>query len=551
MMRRRILVVAVLALLLPACAYFNSLYNARRDYHEAERALARGDKAGASEAYRRAIERAQRSVKKSPNGRWAGEALLILGRSHFAREEYASADSALARVPLVTKDAAALLTAQAYLGASLVREDEIARAASALDSAVARAKDPALVAFTRLWRARARFAQGHATEAWPDLDAAAIDGSFTGREARLERALRAVTLDSARGRAAFEAIFTDAGAAAQADSVEALARIAADRFGARHARTLLEPAARSAWLPAVREGMSFVRAQLALQMGDTTTALAEMRAAAARADPQTAATARVLIARQLLYKARDVGDLGEVRATLLPALSDRDAQLLVHSLKAVDVLLEKAQTTGQPLAFFAAGEIARDNLGAPVFARRLFTTYADVVPKAVWAPKALLAALALAPHDSVARTIRTRLEHYGESAYVKADGSGDAYTQAEERLDRTLIELTSAANTEADQRDAGVVRTVAVLDSVRALARADSMRVRCGSMLDSLSIAGVRADSVRVACMRRDSTQVALFLKMDTLALKGISKAKADSSARAATNAARRLKASARDTTIR
>src|SRR5207302_2403896 len=147
----------------------------------------------------------------------------------------------------------------------------------------------------------------------------------------------------------------------------------------------------------------------------------------------------------------------------------------------------KAQSTGQPLALFAAAEIARDRLDAPLLARKLFLAYADLVPDAVWTPKALLAAFALSGEDSARATLRARLERYPGSAYVrhsnvfsdstlqKASADGDVYTQSEERLDRSLIELVHTANTEADQRDATVVHTVAVIDSMRAVARADSL----------------------------------------------------------------------------
>jgi hypothetical protein len=272
-----------------------------------------------------------------------------------------------------------------------------------------------------------------------------------------------------------------------------------------------------------------------------------MRAVTQRADPQTAAHARVLMARLQLQSAHDVAGLSEIRATLLPALTDPEVPAMVHWLKSLDVLLEKAQSTGQPLALFAAAEVARDKLGAPVLAARLFNTYADLAPQAVWAPKALLAALELAPTDSASAALRARLERYQESAYLSgayAKNDGKAYTDAEERLDRTLHDLMATVNAEADQRDLAVVHAVAMLDSVRTLARADSTRVRCGTMIDSLSVTGVRADSVRVACMRSDTVNLALYLKADTFALRGIVRTHADSIART------RAKSMKRDTTI-
>ena len=55
--RRSALVVAVV-LALPGCGYFNSLYNARREFADAERAAATGQESQAQQGYTGAIEKA-------------------------------------------------------------------------------------------------------------------------------------------------------------------------------------------------------------------------------------------------------------------------------------------------------------------------------------------------------------------------------------------------------------------------------------------------------------------------------------------------------------
>jgi hypothetical protein len=80
--------------------------------------------------------------------------------------------------------------------------------------------------------------------------------------------------------------------------------------------------------------------------------------------------------------------------------------------------------------------------------------------------------------------------------------------------------LRQGAFADADQRDLRVARAVATLDSLKLAAIADSMRLICGQMLDSLAVTGIRADSVRAACVRTDSALVQRFLAIDTLLLR-------------------------------
>jgi hypothetical protein len=205
---------------------------------------------------------------------------------------------------------------------------------------------------------------------------------------------------------------------------------------------------------------------------------------------------------------------------LLPALANDSARATLRTLRVVEVLLDRAGQ-GQPLALFAAAEMARDELGATAFARALFVAYADLVPDAVWAPKALLAAAALAP--AAGDDVPQRFAGHADNVYVRAvlhDDATDAFADAEDRLARGLAALRLDAFREADQRDIRVGSAVARLDSLKARVRADSLRLACGTLLDSLAIAGIRADSVRSACLRGDSARVGLVLRMDTLLLR-------------------------------
>ncbi|MBI4408930.1 MAG: hypothetical protein HY561_04440 [Gemmatimonadetes bacterium] len=519
-MRFRMLLGAALALLIPACAYFNSLYNAKRQFAAAERAAARGERGAAHQAYQQTIDKAAKSLRKDPDGRWADDALYLIARARFGRGEYAEARGALLRLLEQTRDRDLRAGGQVYLGAAEVRLGQHARALAPLDSALQRLGESGqLVSFARLWRARARYALGQDDTAAADLRAAALDPGSIGREARLEWAGRAVGgAEPEAARAAFTALFADDGLGASADSVRGLASRAAVRWGAAEARTLLQPAATSSWSAGPRERLRLFAAELTARAGDTAAALEEANAVAARLTGPVADEARVLIARWELARAADVAEATRVRDLLLPALTHPEARTILQNVKVLAVLLERARA-GQPLALFTAAELARDELGALELARQLFLTYADVAAQTTWAPKALLAALALQPAGESADAARARLAAAPENVYVAAlaGGASAQFAEAEQRLGRALAALREAANAEAQRRDVVVVRAVAVLDSVRAAAKADSTRLACGLFVDSLALKGVRADSARVACVRADTLRLAAILKDTTM----------------------------------
>jgi hypothetical protein len=126
------------------------------------------------------------------------------------------------------------------------------------------------------------------------------------------------------------------------------------------------------------------------------------------------------------------------------------------------------------LGYLLAAETARDLLEAPRLARHLFLTYAAENADALWAPKAILAALYLTPLDSdpaapggndgpSAAELRERLlEDYQDSAYVQAffGGVGAQFTfqELEEGLRRQLERLETMADQELRARRSGAVQ---------------------------------------------------------------------------------------------
>ena len=114
---------------------------------------------------------------------------------------------------------------------------------------------------------------------------------------------------------------------------------------------------------------------------------------------------------------------------------------LLAALGALDDFTSVGLT--DPLAWFAAAEIARDDLEARPLARGLFLAYADADPNDPWVPKALLAALAVASDDTDRAWLLGRLETHAVSPYVLAARGAPApgFEALEEGLAARLREM--------------------------------------------------------------------------------------------------------------
>jgi hypothetical protein len=515
---RRVAAAGALALVMSGCAYYNALYNAERLFAQAERAEARGSTGEARFAYSQSIEKAAKSLRRSPEGRWSDDALYLIGRAHFALGDSEKAKVALEQIDSGERALAA--GALAYLGAAEHRLGNDSAAVQRLDESLRRGGGYGqIAAFAHLWRARARFALQDEERAWADLDAAASLRGPLALEARLEQAARAVALQRAeqlRYAVAGLAATTDGVAA---DSLRTLLRAAAE-FDPALARELLGSVAAAPVMPDIRYAARLAAAEILLAGGDTAGAEAELQTIAGRGEGAPSHRARIHLARLRLAAASDLAELTEVRAILLPSVAHTEARSLMTTMQALLVLLDRARETGQPLALFTAAELARDQLHAPLMARNLFLGYAEVAPASTWTGKALLAALALHADGPEAGAVRARLASLDDPYVAALRGEADpaSFTSAEERLNRIVLELRQHALNEGALRDPTVVRAVIELDSLRALAIADSMRVPCGALVDSLGLVGEVGDSVRAACLRRDTVRVDSLLSADTSA---------------------------------
>lgn len=517
-------------LLTSGCGYFNALYNAQQKFADAERAEAAGNRSGALAAYDAAIDRAAVSYQKYSKSRWADDALLLIGRAHFGRgtnNQQARPDSqaiaAFDRLLEQTEDPSVRAQAFAYLGAARARRGMI-NALEPLDSAAA-SLEPAteLGAFTRVWRARARFAAGDSAGAWKDLEAVPLGSEGMRADAQVERLVRAVDArDSVHWRAAMADVTSQRGPALHTDSVLILLAASVPAWGPERVRNAIPPDAGASLGELDRLRLSLLRADLAAQAGDTATAIADAMRVAGASNTDVSANARVRVARWTLASSSDEQDLPRVRSILVPAVVvNSDAVQIIAMIRLLDVLIGRA--SAEPLAMFVAGEFARDELGAPHLARKLFLRVDALPVHTTWNGKALLAAMDLSRTEPDRAEVERRMTSREDLYLQITRGPGDAaaFAEAERVLRKEAAAIRAEAAAIAREGDVSITRAVTLRDSVRLVLFKDSLQKHCFAVVDSLKTRGVRGDSARAACGRVDTLRFNAVMKMDTTLLKG------------------------------
>ncbi|MGH7545002.1 MAG: hypothetical protein ACREKI_02345, partial [Gemmatimonadota bacterium] len=161
-------------------------------------------------------------------------------------------------------------------------------------------------------------------------------------------------------------------------------------------------------------------------------------------------------ARLDLALADSISDLASVQELLARAGSGGTGREVVEARllsRRVERCLKIAELGD--VAWLTAAEVARDSLDAPYLARALFLRFADELPTSVWAPKAILAALAAGPYPNgvpgapADDELRRRLHsEYASNPYVAAvdggregegeDDAGVSFASAERALDQRL-----------------------------------------------------------------------------------------------------------------
>ena len=459
-------------LVVAGCAYFNSLYNARRAFDEAQAARLRDRPAEAASAYRDAIDKAARSYRSDDAGRWADDALYIMGRAYYHSGEWARSESAMERLLEISSDSGLRAGARVHLGGVALATGRRDLGLRLLDDALEEVPDATLRAEAHLWRARAHFDAGRAREGWAGLRRLEEASGEVRVQAGLERIARGLEHDDfEQALAGATTVFAEGAGAAWADSVLAAVARASTLWGAGPAAAMLAPAERGGWGAAARDRARLERARLLARAGDAATAT-EIARDLARGDAGIAHEARVALAGWRLRSIDRLEELEEVRAILLPALALPDALRLIDHMKHIGLFVERAAAAGDHLALFAGAELARDSLGSPRLARRLFTLYADRDRGSPWRAKALMAALELADDAGEREPLTARLDQLADNIYVRASRGAVArpadYAVLEGRLGASLTILRQRIAAEAGSRDVAVLETARALDSIQA-----------------------------------------------------------------------------------
>jgi tetratricopeptide (TPR) repeat protein len=362
-----------------------------------------------------AEQKAQRSYLKDPDGDWAARSLYLVGRARVRRGDWEGAREALEGVLRSAPEPSLVSGATLYLGAVAAATGDQEQAIPLLNQALATVGPGRLRAEGHLWRARLFLSMGLVDQGWWDLERAGEADPGLRVPAALERLTWAVVHgDSARAREGARALLLDGEGAGRADTLTALLRLEEARTGARGAALLLESAEQTAWGAVQRDRALLARATLYVRAGDTARALADATEIAEQPGSRGGAVdARLFLARLALGAADSVEVVDDARTLLFPVVGDPAVQRLFEATGQF-VLLSERGRQGQPLAVFAAAEIARDALAAPRLASALFLAYADATPAPPWRGKALLAALDAAPDEALREDIRRRASALAE-----------------------------------------------------------------------------------------------------------------------------------------
>ena len=433
--------IAGVVTLLAGCTYYNAVYNAGHLYEEAERLRRAGQDSISRARYLDVIGRTAEAYRARPESEWAGEALFLLGRSRLRLGELTAAQTALREAVRVSPDATMRSRVLVYLAAVLAEGGNEWKAIAHVNEALSGRLEDATLAEAHLLRGRLLLANDYADLGSWDLDRAAAVLTEVRVEAGLERLRWGIHhADRDRSRQAASRLLSYAEAGGRMDTIAALMVSASERWGPSVAADLLAATDTSTWDREARGRIRVERARFLHEGGDTASA-SEQAWNVARGLGDSAAEARILLATWHLEGARDLAAAHSVRRILLPAGGHPEVDALVAAVEALEVF------TGigldEPLGWFAAAEVARDELGADYLARGLFLAYADGAPEDGWAPKALLAALEVSPSEGDRAWLRGRLETHWESPYVLAAYGGPAagFEALEEELQVRLREI--------------------------------------------------------------------------------------------------------------
>ncbi len=429
------------AVLLGACTHYNTLYNAERVYESAERERRAGRDSLALVQYRDVVRKTADAYRSRPDDDRAPEILYLLGRAQLRAGEPRAAASALQEAAARATTSERRSHALVYLAAAKARLADADGAVATLEEALRGNVTGEALAEARLLRGSLRLSGDSDNQGWSELAAATADPAL-----RVEAGLEHLRLsvehgERERAREAVTFLLSERTAGERLDTLSRLVHRAGSIWGWAAAADLMGAADSTRWDQPHRGLVRLERASLLYEAGDSLGARA-LAGRVATGRGQAAVEARLTLAGWRLAAARDLGVAASVRPLLLPVSGEPRVRDVLLALDEVE--RHAALGLDQPLGWFAAAEVARDRLGAPMLARGFFLAYADFDPTDPWAPKALLAALDTSRDPADHDWLRGRLEAHDSSPYVLAARGrpSAAMDDLEEELRVRLQEIT-------------------------------------------------------------------------------------------------------------
>jgi hypothetical protein len=380
---------ALAALLLGGCVYYNGMYNTKRLAGSARKAEREGRNFEANNLWGQVVTRAESLVARHPDSKYVDEALVLKGVALAKLNQCPSAVAPLGRASLLPAGAELTEEAALALGRCQLQLGDPA-VAGAMLAKLADSHDPLRRRDARVLRARALRLSGQPDEAVAVLadlkDNRSTDERLLALAAAHRRDATLALADSML--VARDSTFrwdTVVVAVGREDPIIASGLV--DRLNRRpgvaaatRARLLLDDALR---LAPHDSAQAEARLHQVVQVGPETEPAQRARLRLTRLSLSRAATPEDLraAARELGEQARTEGAVGAEAEQLRSAVT----QILL----ALDSVAGRSPQAD--LYLFLAAETARDSLASPVLAASLFRTVIDSLPESPYAPKAVLA----------------------------------------------------------------------------------------------------------------------------------------------------------------
>ena len=168
------LVLVCTCLTVGGCVYFNTFFNAKQSYKEAEKMRLRANQevatGGAVAKYNEAIKKASKVLQNHPKSKYADDATMMIGKSFYYVGDYARAREKFVELAGVFRDSKLIPESRYYLGMCEYYLGDPERARKILDG-VRDGKDRRLADRARFMLARIPFEEERYDEAIPELRA--------------------------------------------------------------------------------------------------------------------------------------------------------------------------------------------------------------------------------------------------------------------------------------------------------------------------------------------------------------------------------------------